>query len=192
MRTLIPMLLAFVIGFLAVRQVTKAWWGRPAARIAVVVANGTTPPAPSESLLPAPVVVADVTPPPAPSAVAAPVDPQAELASAITALLDRLKSGQVIEAMTDFIPPSTRRSMPPERLAETMKMYADGDQPGTVSFERVQYLIRVLQSLQGVEPQMNNVADIATFQVSVAPPEALGRGPSAIKFYLEDGRWYLR
>ncbi len=73
------------------------------------------------------------------------------------------------------------------------KSFEPASRPGTIEYERVQHLIRTLHAIQTLEPEMNNVADIATFRIPIAAPAILeGKVPVTIKFYLEDGRWYLR
>jgi hypothetical protein len=197
MRTLIPMLLAFVAGFFAVRFLAVKYVLPAPANFAVVPAPaGPAAKAPSvvpvepAPVAPEPVVLAT----PTPVATAVPADPQAELATAIADLHDRLQGPNPLEVMMQYMAPSVLKSMSAANLAQLKAMYADGGQPGTTAYEYVQYTIRMLHSIQGTEPPMNNVADIATFPVTVAPPAMIngGRGPSTIKFMLEDGRWYVR
>lgn len=193
MRSLVPMLLAFVAGFFAVRVlavkfVLPASAGVAAASAPSGVAAGAPVPAPHEPVPAAPEPAAPETP-------AVPADPQAELATAIADLHDRLQGPNPLEVMMHYMAPSVLKSMSAANLAQMKTMYADGGQPGTMAYEYVQYTIRMLHSIQGMEPEMNNVADIATFRVTVPLPATIngGRGgPGTLKFMLEDGRWYVR
>jgi hypothetical protein len=171
-----------IVACLAALAVWWWWPARPAAPVAIPAARLNRPPPPSVATDLAPPEAPAEAPPPPPVVTvvevpAGPVDPQAELGTAISDLIRLAQAGDAVTMFQNYIQPSSQAGM--SEQVKTNLIYMMQNEAASPQG------VMEMQFIQSSTPTMDPSGNRATYTFPAGNP----RG--SLSFVRVSGRWYF-